>query len=70
MCLAIPQEVVKIQRNRAFVRSGSRFHQADLSLLKNVKVGDFILVHQGLAISKTSKSSAKKILKMINEQRK
>lgn len=70
MCLAIPQQVVKIKGRRALVKSDSHFHQVDLSLLKNVKVGDFLLAHQELAIGKISKSNARKILKMISEQRK
>lgn len=66
MCLAIPQEVIKIKGSKARVKSGSHSHEVDLSLLKNVKAGDFLLAHQGLAIGKISKSNARKILKMIN----
>lgn len=66
MCLAIPQEVIKIKGSKARVKSGPHFHEVDLSLLKNIKTGDFLLAHQGLAIGKISKSNARKILKMIN----
>ena len=70
MCLAIPQEIIKIKGKSAWVRSGSHKHRVDLSLLKTARIGDFILAHGELAISKLSKSNAKKILKMINELRK
>ncbi|MBU1176920.1 HypC/HybG/HupF family hydrogenase formation chaperone, partial [Patescibacteria group bacterium] len=45
-------------------------HKANLSLLKNVKIGDYLLVHDNLAINKVPKNEAKKILKMINEPNK
>ncbi|MBI2626601.1 MAG: HypC/HybG/HupF family hydrogenase formation chaperone [Candidatus Nealsonbacteria bacterium] len=70
MCLAIPQEIVKIKGKTAWTKAENHRHQVDLSLLKNVKVGDFIIAAQELAINKISKSSAKKILKMISELRK
>lgn len=70
MCLAIPSKVVKIKGKRATVQSNDHQHQIDLSLLKNVKIGDYLLVHGDLAINKVSKIEAKKILKIINEPNK
>jgi len=74
MCLATPSKVVEIKNNKAKVKSrlhggqaGDHFHEADLSLLKNVKVGDYLLVHDNMAINKVPKNEAKKILKMISE---
>lgn len=66
MCLATPSKVVKIKKGSATVQSGDHFHEADLSLLKNVKIGDYLLVHDQMAINKVPKTEALKILKMIN----
>jgi hydrogenase maturation factor len=47
------------------VRSGDHQHRVNLSLLKNVKVGDYLLIHEGLAINKVPKAEAERILKII-----
>jgi len=70
MCLAIPNKVIKVDKDWVTVQSGDHQHQANISLLKNIKVGDYLLIHDKLAINKLGKTEAKKILKMINEPRK
>lgn len=66
MCLATPSKVIKIKGNWATVQSGGHQHQANLSLLKNIKVGDYLLIHDDLAINKLKGEEAKRILKMIS----
>ena len=66
MCLATPSKVIKIEKDWATVQSNSHQHKANLSLVKNVKIGDYLLVHDNLAINKVPKSEAKKILKIVN----
>jgi len=66
MCLATPSKVIEIKNNKATVQSGDHYHEADLSLLKDVKIGDYLLVHDQMAINKVPKTEAKKILEMIN----
>ena len=70
MCLAIPQKVIKIKGHKALVQSDKHTHQVSLALLKNVKVGDFIIATNELAINKISKGQAQKIIKLVNAQRK
>lgn len=65
MCLAIPSKVIKIKNNWATIQSGKHRHRVNLSLLKNVKIGDYLLVHDELAINKVSEADAKRILRMI-----
>jgi len=67
MCLATPSKVIKIKGQWADVQSGDQKHRANLSLLKNIKVGDYLLIHDELAINKVSKTEAKRILKMISK---
>jgi hydrogenase assembly chaperone HypC/HupF len=72
MCLATPSKVVKIKDDWATVESrlsggqaGNHTHRVNLSLLKNIKLGDYLLVHDELAINKIPAAEAKKILEMI-----
>ncbi|MFH1551583.1 MAG: HypC/HybG/HupF family hydrogenase formation chaperone [bacterium] len=67
MCLATPSKVIKIKDNWAIVQSGDHSHRVNLDLLKNVKVNDYLLIHDKLAINKMPANEAKKILKMIEE---
>lgn len=67
MCLAIPNKVIKIEKNQAIVQSGGHEHRVNLDLVKNIKVGDYLLIHDKLAINKLGKTEAKKILKIIKD---
>jgi len=70
MCLAIPSKVIKLDNNEAIVKSCDHEHRVNLDLVKNVKIGDYLLIHDELAINKVPKTEAKKILKMINNHHK
>ena len=67
MCLATPSKVIKIKDDWATVQSNDHQHRVNLSLLKDVKVGDYLLIHDELAINKVPKTEAKKILEMIQK---
>lgn len=66
MCLATPSKVIKIKNGWAIVRSGDHNHKVKLDLLADVKIGDYLLVHDDLAINKLPKQEAKKIIQMID----
>ncbi|NQV00717.1 MAG: HypC/HybG/HupF family hydrogenase formation chaperone [Parcubacteria group bacterium] len=66
MCLATPSKVIKIEKDWATVQSNNHQHKANLSLVKNVKIGDYLLIHDNLAINKVPKTEAKRILKIVN----
>lgn len=67
MCLATPQKITKIKGQWATVLSeGHRHnHRVNLSLVRGIKIGDFVLVHDGLVLNKIPKSEAKKIMGFI-----
>jgi len=69
MCLATPSKIIKLEENEAIVESGDHQHRVNLDLVKNknVKIGDYLLIHDKMALNKIPKTDAKKILKMIND---
>ncbi len=67
MCLATPSKIIKIEGDWATVQSEHHIHRANLGLIKDVKVGDYIIVHADLALNKIQKQDAEKILKMIKK---
>jgi len=65
MCLAIPGKVKKIEENYAFFDFENQEYKADISLAPNVKIGDWILMHDGRALSKVTEVEAKENLEFI-----
>ncbi|MBU0707107.1 HypC/HybG/HupF family hydrogenase formation chaperone [Patescibacteria group bacterium] len=61
MCLTIPKKIISIKNKKAKVDTGT----VDVSIIKNLKAGDWVLVNANLAVQKVSQSEAKKILKLI-----
>ena len=65
MCLGIPMKVAKIYGDEGLVEAGRLKRKANFALLKNIKVGDYILMHAGFAIEKLKEAEAKKTLKIL-----
>jgi len=75
MCLAIPGKVVRISGDDPLTRMGKIdfsgvIKQASLAYVPDVKVGDYVIVHVGFALSKVDEDEAKNVfeyLKQIDE---
>jgi hydrogenase expression/formation protein HypC len=69
MCLALPAEVVSLDRDKetAVVALGGVKKEISVALLDGLVVGDFVLVHVGFALHKVSPEEAERTLKMIEE---
>ena len=67
MCLAIPSKIVKIENDVATIDVDGVRREASLLLLKNPKVGDYVIVHAGFAIHKINEEDAMESLKLIRE---
>ena len=73
MCLAIPGKVEQInpESNDDFksgiVVFGSIRNEVNFSLVPEVKVGDYVLVHVGVAISIVDEEEAHKTFKYVKE---
>ncbi len=67
MCLAIPGKVLKIEEQVAAVDFGGARREVKLDLLRNVREGDYVLVHVGYAIQVLDEAMAKEILSSWEE---
>jgi hydrogenase expression/formation protein HypC len=65
MCLAIPGKIKKINGNVAYFDYDGKEYQSDISLAPEVKIGDWILMHDGRALSKITASEAHENLDFI-----
>jgi hydrogenase expression/formation protein HypC len=67
MCLAVPARIVALDGVRAVVEvPGNRF-AADLSLVPEAKLGDYVLVHAGFAIERYDPEVAEETLSYFRE---
>ncbi|MCX8170343.1 MAG: HypC/HybG/HupF family hydrogenase formation chaperone [Candidatus Methanomethyliaceae archaeon] len=64
MCLAIPARIIKIVGERAEVDIGGIIKEASIALVRDVKEGDYVLIHTGYAIAKISKEEAEELLEI------
>ncbi|MBL7070927.1 MAG: HypC/HybG/HupF family hydrogenase formation chaperone [Candidatus Omnitrophica bacterium] len=67
MCLGIPMKVVSKKGDKAEVRSDKTARQIGIGLLKDIRVGDYVIVHAGFAIEKVDEKRAKETLDIIKE---
>lgn len=67
MCLAIPGKVVKIENQVSEVDIMGARRRVSIELLKDIKVGDYVLVHAGCAIAKVNEEEAKQTIELFKE---
>lgn len=69
MCVAVPAKVVEIEGTRAtVVVAGAKLH-AQLELVPETKVGDYVLVHAGFALQVMNEEEAEETLALLEEAR-
>ncbi|MDD8027884.1 MAG: HypC/HybG/HupF family hydrogenase formation chaperone [Acidobacteriota bacterium] len=69
MCLGIPSKIVEID---AALKTGRVDHlgtkvAADFALLDEPRIGDWVILHAGFAISRLDDEEAKKTLDLLRE---
>lgn len=70
MCLAIPGkivEIVDVENQIAKVEVGGVRRSVHFGMVEDVKVGDYVLVHVGFAMSKVDEKEAEETLRLLRE---
>lgn len=69
MCLALPARVVALNKttDTAIVAIGEVKKEVSLSLVEDVAVDDFVLVHVGYALNKINQQEAEETLRLFAE---
>lgn len=68
MCLAVPMQIVeRSEGNLAWVQVDGVRHQADLSLVEEANLGDYVIVHAGFAIEKLDMEDALDRIQLFRE---
>jgi len=68
MCLGIPAKVISIEDSKIGKVDylGTRV-QTDFTLLEDVKIGDWVIIHAGFAISQLDEKEAAETIELIKE---
>ena len=68
MCLAIPVRVDEIiDQDTAIADIGGVRKEINVSLILDLEVGDYVILHVGYALNKLDKDEAEKTLKLFSE---
>ena len=70
MCFELPSEVIEIDGQAAKVEGAGHTHKVSLELVKDVKVGDYVLVQADFAISKVEKSQVEELMDLLKNTNK
>jgi len=66
MCLAIPMKIESIDGVTATVSAGGSTIAANVMLLDEPKLGEYVLVHAGFAIRKIDENEAAETIEALN----
>lgn len=64
MCLAIPLKVKKVNAERVTLENGN---EVKTKVLKDIRVGDYLLVQQGIVLQKVSKKEALRARRVLKD---
>ena len=72
MCLAIPGKILSISGDDQLTRVGridfsGVVKQASLAYVPEVKIGDYVIVHVGFALSKVDEAEAEKVFEYLKQ---
>ncbi|MHB8069322.1 MAG: HypC/HybG/HupF family hydrogenase formation chaperone, partial [Desulfobaccales bacterium] len=67
MCLAIPMQIVEIEGVTGVAEVDGVSRKVRLDLLAEVYLGDYVLVHAGLAIARVDAGEAEETLSLLRK---
>jgi hydrogenase expression/formation protein HypC len=67
MCLAIPAKIVSKNGDGCIIDVSGVQREANLMLVPDAKVGDYVIVHAGFAIHLLDKKDAEETLQMFSD---
>ncbi len=67
MCLALPMRITAVDGTLATIATAGLEQRTSLMLLPEAKVGDYVLVHAGFAISVLDEAEANETLELLRE---
>ncbi|EKD26969.1 MAG: Hydrogenase assembly chaperone HypC/HupF [uncultured bacterium] len=67
MCVAVPAKILKIEGDSAQVSLEGSLLDVNISLINKPEIGDYVMIHAGIAIQKYEEEDALETLKLLHE---
>lgn len=67
MCLAIPAKIVELEGVNAVVEIDGIRRTANVSLVQNAEIGDYVIIHAGFAIQKWEEEDVREFNAIMDE---
>jgi hydrogenase expression/formation protein HypC len=67
MCLAVPVKIVSVNGDEAETEIGGVRRRVSIAFTPEAKVGEYVLLHTGYAISVIDEAEAEETLKLLEE---
>lgn len=67
MCLGIPMKIIEKTENTGIVEQDGVKREVGLMLIENAKIGDWVIIHAGFAISRLNEQEAAETLELLRE---
>jgi hydrogenase expression/formation protein HypC len=67
MCIAVPMNVTEINGDMGVVEYSGVKRNVGLMLIEDARVGDWVLIHAGFAISRLNPEDAQETLALLRE---
>jgi hydrogenase expression/formation protein HypC len=68
MCLAVPGKIKELKGTRAIIDYDGITREADISLIEEPKVDEWVIVHVGFAIQKVDENLARDSYKLLGDE--
>ncbi len=65
MCLTIPAKILEIDKEKAIIESVNERKKINISVVKDLKIGDWVLYIANFAVKKINKKDAKEIINLL-----
>jgi len=66
MCLAIPVQITELMEGeRAMASAGGILREIDTTLVDDLQVGDYVILHVGFALSRLNEDEARQTLESM-----
>lgn len=67
MCVGLPALVESIENGMAVVNSSGVKRKISVELISDIKVGDYVMVHAGMAIARITSDEAEETQSILEE---
>lgn len=67
MCLATPMQLVRLDGEYGFVEHAGKEYRVALSLIEEPTIGDWLLAHGEMAVSRVPEKDALEIIELISK---